>query len=95
MTFPYELVEPPDPARRAPWSEEKEESASHHWFIIICFAQLRAKNIEKDLQNPPETTGNHEKVIFWDTENFNMFTPVTDLLTETSIIDTSSEYNFW
>ena len=61
---------------------------------IICFAQLRAKNIEKDLQNPPETTGNHEKVIFWDTENFNIFTPVTDLSTGTSTIDTSSEDNF-
>ena len=67
MTFPYKLVEPPDPARRAPWSEEKEESASHHLFIIICFAQLRAEKIEKDLRNPPETTGNHENVIFQDT----------------------------
>ena len=50
MTFPYELVEPPDPARRAPWTSEKEESASHHLFIIICFAQLRAENIEKHAQ---------------------------------------------
>ena len=30
-------------------------------------ALLRAENIEKDLQNPPETTGNHENVTFWDT----------------------------
>ena len=67
MTFPHELVEPRDSARRAPWSSEKEESASHHLFIIICFAQLRAENIEKDLQNAPETTGNHENVTFWDT----------------------------
>ena len=26
-----------------------------------------AENIEKDLQNPPETTGNHENVTSWDT----------------------------
>ena len=31
---------------------------------IICFAQLRAENIEKDLQKPPETTGNHENHTF-------------------------------
>ena len=31
---------------------------------ITCFALLRAENIEKDLQNPPETTGNHENVTF-------------------------------
>ena len=67
MTFPYELVETPDSARRDPWTEEKEESASHHWFIIICFAQLRAEKIEKDLPNPLETTGNHENLIFQDT----------------------------
>ena len=64
MTFPYELVEPPDPARRAPWTSEKEESASHHLFIIICFAQLRAENIEKDLQKSPETIENHENHTF-------------------------------
>ena len=64
MTFLHELVEPPDSARRAPWTSEKEESASHHLFIIICFAQLRAENIEKDLQNLPETSGNHENVTF-------------------------------
>ena len=34
---------------------------------MICFALLRAENIEKDLQNAPETTGNHENVTFWDT----------------------------
>ena len=58
MTFPYELVEPPNPARRAPWSEEKEESASHHWLIIICFAQLRA---EKHRERPPEPSGDDRK----------------------------------
>ena len=31
---------------------------------IICFAQLRAENIEKDLQKSPETTGNHENHTF-------------------------------
>ena len=64
MTFLHELVEPPDSARRAPWSSEKEKNASQHLFKIICFAQLRAENIEKDLQKPPETTGNHENVTF-------------------------------
>ena len=62
ITFLHELVKPPDSARRAPWTEEKEESASHHWLIIICFA--RAKNMKKDLPNPPETAGNHENIIF-------------------------------
>ena len=64
MTFLHELVEPPDSARRAPWTSEKEERASHHLFITICFAQLRAENIEKDLQKSPETTGNHENHTF-------------------------------
>ena len=27
---------------------------------MVCFALLRAENIEKDLQNPPETAGNHK-----------------------------------
>ena len=58
MTFLHELVEPPDSARRAPWIEEKEESASHHLFMIICFAQLRAENIEK---RPPEASGDNRK----------------------------------
>ena len=31
---------------------------------IICFALLRAENIEKDLQKPPETIGNDENLIF-------------------------------
>ena len=41
--------------------EEKEESASHHVKIFICFAQLRAKMCEKDSREPLETTGKQEK----------------------------------
>ena len=32
-----------------------------------CKRGAAAENIEKELQNPPETTGNHETVTFWDT----------------------------
>ena len=70
-----------------------EESASHHE-TIICFAQLRAEKIEKDLRNPPETTGNHENAIFQDTKNFNIFLPETDLSTGTSTININSKDNF-
>ena len=34
MTFPYELVEPRDSARRAPWSGEKKKSALHQYLIL-------------------------------------------------------------
>ena len=51
---------------RAAWTEEMEESASHHFLIkyVICFAQLRAENVYKNARRPQETTGNHEKSEF-------------------------------
>ena len=42
--------------QRATRDEEKEESASHHVKIFICFAQLRAEMCEKDSWEPLETT---------------------------------------
>ena len=62
--FPQIPVIPKVRPRRATRDEEKEESASHHVKIFICFAQLRAENYYKDVREPPEATGNHEKVIF-------------------------------
>ena len=38
----YDLVEPPDSARRAAKREKTEESASHH-LVMFAFAQLRAE----------------------------------------------------
>ena len=53
-----QLVEPWISTRRAPYSGEKEESASHHFFRSICFAQLRAENPKIDAQRSQEITGN-------------------------------------
>ena len=47
----YKVVEPGIPAQRATRDQEKEESASHHVTIFICFAQLRAEVCEKDSRN--------------------------------------------
>ena len=59
--FPQIPVVPEIHPRRATRAEEKEESASHHVKIFICFAQLRAKMCEKDSREPLETTGKQEK----------------------------------
>ena len=59
--FPQIPVIPKVRPRRATRDEEKEESASHHVEIFICFAQLRAKMYEKDSREPLKTTGKQEK----------------------------------
>ena len=62
--FPQIPVIPKVRPRRATRDEEKEESASHHVKIFICFAQLRAENVYKDARRPQEMTGNHENSEF-------------------------------
>ena len=59
--FPQIPVIPKVRPRRATRDEEKEESASHHVKICICFVQLRAEMCEKDSLEPLETTGKQEK----------------------------------
>ena len=57
MTFPYKLVKPRDSARRAPWTEEKEESASHHWlqsFALRCCAPKMSEKTSEDTRRRPE-----------------------------------------
>ena len=41
-------------ARRAALTGEMEESASHHLFTMICFAQLRAEMPENDAWRLPD-----------------------------------------
>ena len=68
MPHTRKLVIPGMGARRATWIGEKEESASHHLFIIICFAQLRAEMAENDAgeaRRSPETSEIRNYLTFW------------------------------
>ena len=89
-----QLVEPRISARRAPWSGEKEESASHHLFIIICFAQLRAETAENDARRRQETSRNAKKLNFGIIPNTSKTIPGTGISVERLIICITSEQDF-
>ena len=65
--FPQIPVIPEIHPRRATRDEEKEESASHHVKICICFAQLRAEMCEKDSWEARRLSEIMENHKLWDT----------------------------
>ena len=73
MPHTCKLVIPGMGARRATWIGEKEESASHHLFIIMCFAQLRAEMAENDARRRQETSRNAENLNFRTIKNITFF----------------------